>query len=58
MLQTSAATTDDFFTPETSGMSDAEADAYIRRYDDVGIDPGNDGNRNILRKHWVTWGKE
>jgi len=56
MLQTSAE--DDFYTAGTSGMSNEEADAYIRRYDDVGLDPGRDGNRNGLRKHWVEFGKE
>jgi len=39
-------------------MTDEEADAYIRRYDDVGLDPGRDGNRNGLRKHWVEYGKK
>lgn len=42
------------YSAETSGMSDEEADAYLRRYPDV----GNYGNRVAARKHWVDYGRK
>lgn len=42
------------YSRETSGMSDEEADAYLRRYPDV----GNIGNRVAARKHWVDYGRK
>jgi hypothetical protein len=51
-LQTSLESTT--YSKETSGMSDEEADAYLRRYPDV----GNWGNRMGARKHWVDFGRK
>jgi len=42
------------YSKETSGMSDAEADAYVRRYPDV----TKLGDRLGARKHWVDFGKK
>ena len=41
------------YSVETSGMSDEEADAYLRRYPEV----ANFGNRGEARKHWVEFGQ-
>jgi hypothetical protein len=42
------------YSAETSGMSDEEADAYLRRYPEV----ANFGNRGAARKHWVDFGQK